>query len=249
MAARGNIEGIFDSIQGEGPLAGRRQVFLRFGGCNLSCSYCDSPQARHPAATCRVESKPATGKYEYLPNPLSIEDVISNVGMLWLPGHHSVSITGGEPLVQAGFLRCLLPELIADGHKIYLETNSTLPDELPGIIEHVRYVAADIKLSSCTGGEERFEDNRKFLELLDGTRLCVKFIVTISVDIDEFLRGVEVVKSAGREDAVVVIQPVTGTRGEVEPGPGFLLELQRKALEIFPDVRVIPQLHHSLNLA
>ncbi|MBU4179638.1 MAG: hypothetical protein KJ625_06850, partial [Actinobacteria bacterium] len=61
--------------------------------------------------------------------------------------------------------------------------------------------------------------------------------------------GVEVVKSAGREDAVVVIQPVTGTRGEVEPGPGFLLELQRKALELFPDVRVIPQLHHPLNLA
>ncbi|MCG2796349.1 MAG: 7-carboxy-7-deazaguanine synthase QueE [Actinomycetia bacterium] len=249
MAARGNLEGIFDSIQGEGPLVGCRQVFLRFGGCNLSCSYCDSLQARHPTATCGVETKPATGRYEYVPNPLSIEDIMSNVRMLWLPGHHSVSITGGEPLVQAGFLRSLLPELISDGHKIYLETNSTLPGELPGIIEHVEYVAADIKLSSCSGEADRFEDNREFLRLLDVPHVFVKFVVTVSADVDEFLRGVEVVKSAGRDKAVVVIQPVTGSRGEVETGPGSLLELQRKALEIYPDVRVIPQVHQPLSLA
>lgn len=248
MPIRGNIEEIFDSVQGEGPLQGCRQVFLRLAGCNLACSYCDTPQARHPVATCKVETKPATGSCEYVPNPLSVDDVIGYVGEMWLPGHHSVTVTGGEPLVQADFLRSLLPELTSDGHSIYLETNSTLPGELPGIIEHVQYVAADIKLPSCTDQEERFEDNREFLELCDVPHLMVKFVVTDLVDTDEFLHGVEVVKSAGRK-AIVVIQPVAGPRGEVASGPGLLLELQRRALEIYPDVRVIPRIHQVLNLA
>ncbi|HPX77174.1 MAG TPA: 7-carboxy-7-deazaguanine synthase QueE, partial [Methanobacterium sp.] len=39
------ISEIFSSIQGEGKLVGRRQVFIRFSGCNLTCNYCDTPQS------------------------------------------------------------------------------------------------------------------------------------------------------------------------------------------------------------
>ena len=36
------INEIFSSIQGEGPVVGYKQLFIRFCGCNLNCAYCDT---------------------------------------------------------------------------------------------------------------------------------------------------------------------------------------------------------------
>jgi len=248
LAARGNVEEIFDSIQGEGILVGCRQIFIRLGGCNLACSYCDTPQARRPAATCRVETAPGTGRYEYIPNTMSVSDVLEVVKKLRVPGHHSISITGGEPLLQADFLRGLIPELVGDGHGIYLETNSTFPDELPGVIEHVTYVAADIKLPSCTGEPERFDVNLEFLKACNVGNLFVKLAVSEEFDSEEVMQAVKLVIASGRK-AVVVIHPVTGRRGEVGIGGEMLLDLQRKALELYSDVRVIPRIQQFLRFA
>lgn len=247
MPIRGNIEEIFDSIQGEGPLVGCRQVFVRLGGCNLSCAYCDTPQARRPAATCRVESVPKTGRSDYRPNPLYVDDVMKEVKRLWLPGHHSVAVTGGEPLVQADFLRALLPVLTSAGYRVYLETNSTLPEELDGVIEHIEYVAADIKLPSCTNETERFDDNLEFLKRCDVPGLFVKLVVDDNVDREEFLEAIRLVLRSGRP-ATLVIQPATSSRGELEVSAGLVMDLQRTAQEIYPDVRVIPRVHQILRL-
>jgi organic radical activating enzyme len=179
---------------------------------------------------------------------MAVEEVIKVVGKLRIPGHHSVSVTGGEPLVQGDFLRWLLPALRAEGHKIYLETNSTFPEELPGIIEHVEYAAADIKLPSCTGEEERFEVNLEFLKACDVPHLFVKLVLAEGFDEVEVLAAVKLVKASGRE-ATVVIQPATGRRGEVGIGGGPLLEVNQKALELYPDVRVIPRVNQLLKLA
>lgn len=248
MAARGNIEEIFDSVQGEGTLVGVRQIFIRLGGCNLGCAYCDTPQARRPAATCRVETAPGTGSCEYIPNTIPVPSVLQVVKKLRLPGHHSVSVTGGEPLVQPDFLRELLPGLREHGHSIYLETNATIPEELPGIVEHVQFVCADIKLGSCTGEENRFDVNLEFLRKCGGAELFVKLVINEDFNTGELLEAVEIVKASGRR-APVVIQPVTGRRGEVSIGGAPLLEIQRRALELYADVRVIPRIHQPLQLA
>lgn len=235
-------------MQGEGPLLGTRQIFIRLGGCNLCCVYCDTPQARRPAATCRVETVAGTGRYEYVPNTLSVDDVMKVVRKLRIPGHHSVSVTGGEPLVQADFLRDLLPALTADGHKIYLETNSTMPEELEALVPELHTIAADIKLSSSTGEPERFEVNLEFLRKCLVPHLFVKIVVTEKTEGEEFVRAVRLVKESGRA-ATVVIQPVTGRRGDVGVGGGILLDLQKSALEILADVRVIPRVQQFLMLA
>lgn len=248
MDARGNIDEIFDSVQGEGPLTGVRQIFIRFGGCNLSCAFCDTPQARRPVATCKVETEPASGRYDFIPNTISVADVHEVVKKLRVPGHHSVAVTGGEPMVQADFLRNLLPVLAADGLKIYLETNATFPEELLDIVEHLEYVAADIKIPSCTGEPERFEVNLEFLKNCSVPNLFVKLVLTEDCDVDEVMEAVGLVNRSGRK-AVVVIQPVTGRRGEVSVGGGALLEVQAKALEVYPDVRVIPRTHQLLRLS
>jgi 7-carboxy-7-deazaguanine synthase len=177
-----------------------------------------------------------------------VADVVGIVDRLWLPGHHSVAITGGEPLVQADFLRSLLPALKAKNHKVYLETNSTMPEELDGLVPHIDHVAADIKLSTSTGEPDRFEVNFDFLRRCDVPHLFVKIIVTENTDEEEFLRGVRIAKDSGR-NATVVIQPVTGRRGEVGVGGAVLLNLQKRALEICSDVRVIPRVQHFLMLA
>jgi 7-carboxy-7-deazaguanine synthase len=248
LSLRGNVEEIFDSVQGEGPLMGLRQVFVRMGGCNLNCAFCDTPQARRPAATCRFEETPGSGKYDYRPNPLSPDDVLDHVSRLWSPGHHSVSITGGEPLLQPDFLGGLVSRMAAERQRVYLETNATLPQALPVLVEYLDIVAADIKLPSSTGEPERYEENAHFLELCDVPSLIVKVVVTEATETEELVAAIRIVKESGRA-ATVVIQPVTVGRGEIEPGPGFLLELQRLALEEYPDVRVIPRVHQLLNLA
>ncbi|MBU1669765.1 MAG: 7-carboxy-7-deazaguanine synthase QueE [Actinobacteria bacterium] len=248
FTARGNVEEIFDSIQGEGPLVGVRQIFVRMGGCNLACQYCDTPQARRPAATCKVETVPGAGRYEYLPNTLAVDDVLGVMSRLRVTGHHSIAVTGGEPLLQADFFRELLPGVKKDGHAVYLETNGTLPEGLEGVIEHVDYVAADIKLPSCTDEPERFEANLEFLKACDVPWLCVKLVVTDRLDSDELLQAVDIVRKAGRK-ATIVIQPVTGRRGELGLAGGVLLDIQRRALQLYPDVRVIPRVQQFLMLA
>jgi 7-carboxy-7-deazaguanine synthase len=248
LETSGNIEEIFDSIQGEGVLIGSRQVFLRLGGCNRACSFCDTPEARRPAATCRVETEPGSSRFEYLPNPFNVDEVMRVVKRLWFSGHHSVSVTGGEPMVQAGFLRSLLPAVTSEGYKVYLETNGSCPDELPALLPNIEYVAADIKLSSCTGEPNRFDDNLEFLKKCDVPFLFVKIVVTNEVDVDEFIEALRLVSESGRSPTVV-IQPVTGRRGEIGIGGLLLLELQRKALEVNPDVRVIPRVHQILRIA
>lgn len=248
MPGRGNIEEIFESVQGEGPLVGIRQVFVRFGGCNLSCEYCDTPQARRPTATCRFQPSVITSEHEFIPNPVNCENIIAMVDKLWSSGYHSVSLTGGEPLVQVEFLKDFAAELKESGRAVYLETNGTLFEELDEVIEHVDYVAVDVKLPSVTGENDRFEDNRRFLEKCVSKPLFVKLVVSESVNADEFAAALGVIRSSATE-SITVIQPVVSLRGDVEVSAGLLLSLQKVALKVLPDVRVIPRVHHILRLA
>ena len=109
MKAR--INEIFSSFQGEGKLIGRRQVFVRFSGCNLECSYCDTPLSKNP-------------DYGDL---FSTEELFNSIDNLITPDFHSISFTGGEPLLHADFIKEFLEEY---NFNCLLETNGSLPDQI-----------------------------------------------------------------------------------------------------------------------
>ncbi len=260
MTASANIAEVFSGIQGEGLAVGRRQIFVRFAGCNLACEYCDTPEARQPGPFAHVESRLAEGGqrcFERFKNPMLAPDLAKSIANLDAAGlHDSVSLTGGEPLLSAGFIAELIP--LCEGRRFYLETNGTLPRELRTVIELVHTVAMDIKLASASCQPIDLDVSREFLAIaflgrsmgtacLPAVAGCapafVKVVVAARTTESELMEAVQVVASVGRE-IPLVIQPVTPVSGGIEPpSPERLLGLQMRALGVLADVRVIPQVH------
>ena len=100
---------IFYSVQGEGTWTGTPAVFVRLAGCNLSCAFCDTDYALRFFAP--------------------VEDVVARVRA---EGGDCpmVILTGGEPLAQAE-TPALIDALRADGRRVHIESNGTLPAPLP----------------------------------------------------------------------------------------------------------------------
>lgn len=237
----GRLLEIFSSIQGEGLLVGCRQVFLRLAGCNLDCAYCDTPFA--PAPDCRVEDAPGSGSFRSLANPVALDTLIS-VLHGWCAGrpglHHSLSVTGGEPLCQGEVLVEWLPAL-RKLLPIYLETNGTLPEALEAVLPHVDWVAMDVKLASVCGRPTPWETHRRFLQRASRVNCYVKAVVGEQTPLEEIEEVARLV--AGSAPSVeLILQPVTH-EGEVAVSARRLLDLQTAAAGCHPAVRVIPQTH------
>ena len=111
------IHEIFSGIQGEGILVGVRQLFVRFHGCHVACAFCDTPASRAaPPAACTVERHAGGRQLAAYPNPIGAAELLAFLQELEIGyPHHSVSLTGGEPLLQRAFLDDFLPALHAAG--------------------------------------------------------------------------------------------------------------------------------------
>lgn len=107
---------IFKTFQGEGPYTGYKSVFIRLGGCNLSCNFCDTE----------------FDAYE----DLSLDDIISRVISLSEGDEiELVVITGGEPLLQ--HISFLCESLINNKFMVQIETNGTVFREIPDSVHVV----------------------------------------------------------------------------------------------------------------
>lgn len=239
---------LFSSLQGEGELAGYRQIFIRFPGCNLDCSFCDTQL--DAASTCRVETAPGSGQFYEIPQPVSLNVVLDIVNK-WckqLPlAHHSISITGGEPMLHADLLARWLPELNIL-LPIHLETNGTLPESLPKIIEHLDFISMDIKLPSSAATPALWQEHRRFLEIAHERDVSVKVIVGELTTEQELLQACELIAAIDDEIALI-IQPLTSRDGRVAVSPERLMQFQAVAARKLCDVRVLPQIHRFLEVA
>lgn len=103
------VKSLFATLQGEGPYAGQPAVFVRLGGCNLACTFCD------------------TDFEDY--REMALVDIVGQVKELSGGVRRLVVITGGEPLRQN--IAPLCEQLLADGFQVQIETNGTLYRPLP----------------------------------------------------------------------------------------------------------------------
>jgi len=102
---------IFRSIQGETTHVGLPMAFVRVAGCDLACSYCDTPDAREEKAG----------------REMTVAQVLA---ALPRPPLAEVMITGGEPLLQAEDVNALVVELVCRGHEVMVETSGAHPIDL-----------------------------------------------------------------------------------------------------------------------
>jgi len=248
------ITEIFSAIQGEGALVGERQVFVRLTGCNIRCNYCDQPEAleRRPGP-CRIEQTPGGRDWLETTSPLAMEDVMEAVAGLWdHTPHHSISLTGGEPLLQGSRLERLAGLMTERGWPVMVETNGTLVPALRRAAPGLTYVSMDIKLPSVDGELVAPTTQSRFLAqaLASGLTTWVKIVISADTDVDEFDAAIDLVAQASSDmpDAVeVFLQPLSafGAAAAV-PSPTQVLELQARALSRHPRVRVIPQTHKAI---
>ena len=239
---------VFSSIQGEGALVGCRQIFIRFTGCNLSCDYCDT-NVGVDAAVCRMELTPGRLDFQELSNPVDMKGVLELLERGrsgWPDVHHSISLTGGEPLLQVDLLHHWLPKL-REILPIHLETNGVLHFALTKVIKEIDFISMDIKLPSSSGEIGLWEDHLRFLEVAADTDVSVKVVVNSSTEHWEIQRAAEIIESVS-SDIPFIIQPETAEDLSMKISSLGLLELQEIAAAVIDDVRVIPQTHRFIGL-
>lgn len=226
MTNKTKVREIFTSIQGEGPYIGYKQLFIRFCGCNLDCKFCDTNDYENEEST------------EFSP-----EELLKNIEDFNLKSLHSISITGGEPLVWSDFLLDFLP---LTSNKIYLETNATLKDELEKIINYVHIISADIKLPSSSGIENSFAVHDEFFKVAKkyDKEFFAKIVFDENILDDEISHCL---KLAEKYNLPLILQPKT-TENKILFDGEKIFDIFNKFLQKRPDVRVIPQVQKFLQI-
>ncbi len=241
---KGYISEIFVSFQGEGVYAGRRQLFIRFAGCNLRCRYCDTPDSLERVESFRVCGASGTTCGV---NPLGVRELLSHAGSL-LEGEwpiDGVALTGGEPLLQAEFLAGLLSSDILPRPRL-LETNGVLPEQLAVVLPLVDAVSMDLKIPSNTGEPAFWDSHASFLRLARG-----KVHVKVLVDAGTLVEEVEHAAGLVREEApetMVFLQPITEPSGRVVLTQRELDTFYRATRSHLDEVRIVPQTHKMLGI-
>ena len=189
----------FSSINGEGTRAGQLAFFIRFTGCNLNCSYCDTKWANVPDAPFVT---------------MTDSEIIAEVRK---SGIKNVTVTGGEPLIQQNIIP-LLEQLCGNGNSVEIETNGAADiSDVVKMGETRPILTMDYKLPSS--GMESFMREENF-PLLD-SRDTVKFV---SGSLEDLERAAEIISEYKlTEKCHVYLSPVFG-KIQPEDMVNFMLE-------------------------
>jgi 7-carboxy-7-deazaguanine synthase len=154
------IHEIYASIQGESTFAGLPCTFVRTTGCNLRCSWCDTPQAFYGGTR------------------MARSDVLEKA---LTTGTLLVELTGGEPLLQPGVFP-LMTELLDRGRTVLVETSGEA--DVSRVDPRVHKIM-DIKAPGSGESHRNRWENLDFITSRDE----LKFVLQDRADY-EFMRGV-----------------------------------------------------------
>lgn len=149
---------IFNSIEGEGIRAGFPATFIRLYGCNLRCSYCDTP-------------------YGYEGNDyteMTAQEIVEKVEGFRCS---KITLTGGEPLIHPGVFELLL-DLTNKGYEVNIETNGSINVEPYAFSDII--ITMDYKCPSSGQEDKMLLDNIDYLRPTD----VIKFVVGTKEDLD-----------------------------------------------------------------
>ncbi|WP_432408505.1 7-carboxy-7-deazaguanine synthase QueE [Wukongibacter sp. M2B1] len=142
------VNEIFVSIQGEGTSTGYPTIFVRFTGCNLRCSYCDTTYSYDEG----IE--------------MTAEDIYSKVKEY---KYKRVCITGGEPLLQEEIHKLLF---LLKEYEVNIETNGSIDISEFDLCDRHRFTM-DMKTPSSFECMKMKLDNFKYLRRIDE----IKFVI------------------------------------------------------------------------
>lgn len=151
----------FTSINGEGPRSGEPAVFVRFRGCNLCCSFCDTRWSCTDSAPARL---------------MSADEIVDKVIKT---GIKNVTLTGGEPLLQKE-LYVLTDSLINLSRRVEIETNGSLPIDVLAARKLRPVFTMDYKLPSSGMEDKMCLENLRLLKAQD----TVKFVTGSREDME-----------------------------------------------------------------
>lgn len=177
----------FVSINGEAARAGELAVFIRFAGCNLGCSYCDTKWANESGVG-----------YE----ELSEDEIVDYVRRTEVK---NVTLTGGEPLIQPDIDRLLLAFALEDDLRVEIETNGSVDiAEFKALGGNVSFTV-DYKSPSSGMEDKMCLSNYNYIDKKDS----VKFVVGSQEDLEKCLEIIN--EYALDERTRVYISPVYGS--------------------------------------
>lgn len=170
------IAEIYQSLQGEGLLAGTPSVFVRTSGCNLRCRWCDTPFT----------------SWEPVGRPMVVADIVASVESY---GRRHVVITGGEPLLFGDTVG-LCHALRRRGHHVTVETAGTVLPQPVGHGPIADLMSISPKLASSgppadtpAAWADRHAAARRrddvLRDLMDGAPWQLKFVIDFPSDLDE----------------------------------------------------------------
>ena len=235
--ARVRVSEIFTSIEGEGIFVGKKTLFIRFSGCHLKCKWCDTKYAL-----------PLDSGTEY-----QIDEIKDLIIRELKPFTYKVNFTGGEPLLQSDAVIELADFIKRRTNlKTYIESScfdSELFNKVLPFIDicKIEFKTDDSKVVENEEYEKLLLNEIKCLELAveSNKTTYIKIVVTNSTDLESFKNLICNISKKIKPSNIIgfIIQP---SHGVDQPTVNKLLDTYDIVQPMFPEVRIIPQLHKEI---
>ena len=220
------VSELFYSIQGEGKLVGVPSVFVRASGCNLRCTWCDTPYA----------------SWDPEGEELALDEIVRRVLAY---GARHVVLTGGEPMIMPDVVP-LCEALKSHGRHITIETAATVFKPLPLDLASLSPKLANSTPHDRAGGRFAAAHERQrltvdviqqFIDVAPDFQL--KFVVSSEADLGE----IEAIlgRLRGWTPSDVLLMPEGTSSVELETRASWITELCKRH-----GYRYCPRLHIAL---